>query len=411
MVVVANIIVALLTNCENAIAIAKSILSGQKFYKEELLMSRCSFCNENLGFFHSYTTYEWSMLEKIETSLDVYKMLMREYHPDFENYYKGLGYFKHTAGLELCHNCLKNLYNLADKSYKFDDERIASYKRLKCLLSDPSVPKFYNLVGINNRILNIYIDYKYTYAKICHETELLNEKRWEQIKTKYDEHDFVFPDLQRNDHVAAARYKHNLVLVENRHPWLNDKIPPTAQAFQENFQKFCNADAETIMAVSVIPIDNIVSFQSSGSVEHSTTVIGGGGQGGGVNTKSAVVGGLLFGAAGAIIGAQKGTEICINPIESTVVEHDNRKTIFTIKNENEEIEIKTLPYYYAEILTKVIPEKDFNVLSITNNTKTQSSESPEKNLIYEMTQLKELLDMNLITQEEFDAKKKQVLGL
>ena len=137
---------------------------------------------------------------------------------------------------------------------------------------------------------------------------------------------------------------------------------------------------------------------------------GGGGGGGQPNLYGAVIGGLLFGGAGAIIGSQTG--IHINPIKSDIVENDSRVTILNLKNSEGQAEIRELPYYYSEVFMKVIPEKEFNFIQAQNTpTQRQTQNAPARNIVEEIKQLKELLDLGLITQEEFDAKKKQILNL
>ena len=129
---------------------------------------------------------------------------------------------------------------------------------------------------------------------------------------------------------------------------------------------------------------------------------------------------LLFGGAGAIIGSQMGAGITINPIQSSVVEYDSRVTMLNLKNAQGQAEIKELPYYYSEVFLKVIPEKEFNFIQSQRNaassdqTKSipeQTQSAPTTNMVEEMKQLKELLDLGLITEDEFNLKRKQILKL
>ena len=58
-----------------------------------------------------------------------------------------------------------------------------------------------------------------------------------------------------------------------------------------------------------------------------------------------------------------------------------------------------------------LPNVEFTIKSIETNTASASSTANTLNQYEKMSKLKELLDMDLITQEEFDAKKKELLNL
>ena len=154
-------------------------------------------------------------------------------------------------------------------------------------------------------------------------------------------------------------------------------------------------------------IENIIYFRKQGDVQYTTEI-----SGGGANVGGAVTGGMLFGTAGAIVGAQVGTETIIDPIKSTTTKHDTRKTIFQYKDENKNIITVEWPIAYFDLLMKVIPEKEYDYLQLHKKNE-QNVEQPNnlKGIVDTMQQYKELLDSGVITQEEFEAKKKQLLGL
>ena len=61
---------------------------------------------------------------------------------------------------------------------------------------------------------------------------------------------------------------------------------------------------------------------------------------------------------------------------------------------------------------KVIPEKEYDYLQIhKKNERNEEQSNTSNNLVDTMKQYKELLISGVITQEEFEAKKKQLLGL
>jgi len=72
-----------------------------------------------------------------------------------------------------------------------------------------------------------------------------------------------------------------------------------------------------------IPIDKVIYYKEEGSLRYEQEISGGGGMG--ISYTSAVIGGLLFGTAGAIIGSRNGQEI--REIKSETREIDTRIVI------------------------------------------------------------------------------------
>ena len=137
----------------------------------------------------------------------------------------------------------------------------------------------------------------------------------------------------------------------------------------------------------------------------------------------AVYGGIIAGGAGAVVGSHIGTEI-----KTEIVKKDDRK-LFLYHNvdgviKNEEIITDDIDNVLS-LLRKWMPEKEYthivvqnNVVVNVNNEKSfpnddsQKTEkpAPSKHSYAELKELKELLDLGIITQEEFDQKKKEILG-
>ena len=84
---------------------------------------------------------------------------------------------------------------------------------------------------------------------------------------------------------------------------------------------------QNYIEVTTVPTDEILYYRSEGELRYEQQISGGGGMG--INYGSAVVGGLLFGTAGATIGSRRNEEI--KQIESKTVTHDNRKVLLMIK--------------------------------------------------------------------------------
>lgn len=160
-----------------------------------------------------------------------------------------------------------------------------------------------------------------------------------------------------------------------------------------------------------IPINKIKHFKMIGSIGYSSDVSGGGGSGGGVNLSNAILGGLLFGGAGAIIGAQIGSEFHINEIKTKITKHDDRNVEFFYENENGETVSVIFDSSAYDCLMKLIPENAFDSVVTNTHKKEETPIATQPTSLSQMKELKELLDLGIITQEEFDAKKKQLLGL
>ena len=165
-----------------------------------------------------------------------------------------------------------------------------------------------------------------------------------------------------------------------------------------------------------IPLDNIIYFSKDGTLEHVSVVSGGGGSGGGVNLGGAIAGGLLFGGVGAIIGSQVDTEIKIDPIKTEIKKEDTRRAFLLYKDDSGSLIQQSFSHEYYDFFMKHFPHKEFSKVQFENlQTSNPTTEAPkttsETSNIENIKKYKELLDMGIITQEEFDAKKKQLLGL
>ena len=107
--------------------------------------------------------------------------------------------------------------------------------------------------------------------------------------------------------------------------------------------------------VAEIGVDEIVYYKSGGSIRYEQMISG---SGGGENSYSgAIVGGLLFGSAGAIIGSRaKETK---TEISSTTVTHDTRVLILCIKR-NSVMYTISLSLEAEQVLDWLIPEKQYD---------------------------------------------------
>ena len=150
-----------------------------------------------------------------------------------------------------------------------------------------------------------------------------------------------------------------------------------------------------------LPIKNIKYYAKEGDVQYTTQVSGGGG--GGFSMSGAIVGGLIAGDVGAIIGSRKPVE----EIRSYTDEHDTRKTILKYYNGREFVS-QTYPAEMYDALEEIIPEKEYNVvrLDVASPKRNQNISGDIKQRIQKLQELKE---EGLITEEEYNTKKGELL--
>lgn len=124
----------------------------------------------------------------------------------------------------------------------------------------------------------------------------------------------------------------------------------------------------------------------------------------------AVAGGVLFGGVGAIVGGITGGR-------TSKAECSKLNVLINVKDAPSKVVIpllisktkkNSLVYKNTiEFLTRITTYLD----SIIDEVKNDISKTPSTDPYEDVKKLKELLDIGAITQEEFNAKKKQLLGL
>jgi hypothetical protein len=168
----------------------------------------------------------------------------------------------------------------------------------------------------------------------------------------------------------------------------------------DSYSKFSNLKFE----IFPIKIKEIVSYEKIGELYHENRISGGGG--GGSSIGNAVIGGAIAGSAGAIIASRKKTEA----ISSELIEHDERKC--NLIYVQDDVEYKVIFHYSDyEIFRKLIPEKDIRVLNkIREINAIENHTNLEVTVIHKIRNLGILKDEGLLTQEEFEEKKKYLLN-
>lgn len=150
-----------------------------------------------------------------------------------------------------------------------------------------------------------------------------------------------------------------------------------------------------------ISINNIKSFLRQGDLYVETNISGGGG--GGTSIKGAVVGEVIAGPAGAIIGSRKKND----PIKTENNVVDKRQTILEFEYNN------NLTYMYFDskaydVFMNIIPSKEINFVNSKNIKKNELIDSDD--IYNQIKKLSELKNEGILTEEEFNEKKKVLLG-
>lgn len=146
----------------------------------------------------------------------------------------------------------------------------------------------------------------------------------------------------------------------------------------------------------ILPLENIRTFLRQGDMYVETNVSGGGG--GGTSIPGAIVGNVVAGPVGAVIGSRKKNE----PITSENKVVDTRQTILEFEH-NSILHYMFFNSNAYNIFLDLIPEKEMAFIKNKNNN--------DLNKYEEIHQLSKLKDEGLITDDEFNLKKKQILGL
>ncbi|HIT41926.1 MAG TPA: SHOCT domain-containing protein [Candidatus Caccovicinus merdipullorum] len=152
---------------------------------------------------------------------------------------------------------------------------------------------------------------------------------------------------------------------------------------------------------TVFSFDDLVSYEV---IENGDTVSKGG-------LGSAIVGGALFGGVGAVVGGITGGKKSKSIIKDLRIKFITQNPIYPevyiniIINGNVKSGSMMYSVYYG-FLQKILTE-----LTLIQNEQKKECRLENTSEVDEILKFKKLLDGGIITQEEFEAKKKQILGL
>lgn len=118
-----------------------------------------------------------------------------------------------------------------------------------------------------------------------------------------------------------------------------------------------------------------------------------------------LVGAAVAGPVGALVGASGKRKSKVDTTSKTTTTENGSEGTIYLRNVSDS-SIKEVKVFLVSSEAENLERFIANV-----NYETQEVEVPELDPMAELTRLKEMLDMELITQEDFDSKKKQILGL
>ena len=154
-----------------------------------------------------------------------------------------------------------------------------------------------------------------------------------------------------------------------------------------------------------LPLDIVEYYRAEGEITYENKISGGGG--GGSNYGRALVGGMLFGAAGAIVASRNE----VDEIRSERIAHDNRVTVMSLFVENRRHRI-VFEKDAIDAFHRIMPEKDYDTLPLHGQNSAPAGSSPKDapSIPEQIQQLAQLKDMGALTEAEFAEAKQALLS-
>lgn len=252
---------------------------------------------------------------------------------------------------------------------------------------------------------------KNEYEDFCHRNQILknfaeelvkniSEMKGEKIEVAVNDSNYTIS--KADDVIFIANFGEKFISAIKAQEYLSEKS--MLKTWKQLKHSIDDSIEHKVFDVLKIPAERIIYYQLNGNIQY-TTHISGGGSNNVANLAGAVIGDIFLGTAGALAGSKIGDQ----GLTSSTQEHDGRYVVLKYKDENNKITEKNYPFEIFEVFNKLIPDKEYNFVSINNNNVNEL----EQNISFadELRKYKALLDDGIITQEEFEAKKKQILGL
>lgn len=246
-------------------------------------------------------------------------------------------------------------------------------------------------------------------AQQNHENAQLQKQEQKELKATFNATN-TMGDISIDSHNRLFKIKHASANIKKKTGFIKGGAKATAAMM--------TLGASVALEQAMKPSDKVFSFDELRSfelLEDDSQVVGGG-------VGMALVGGAFFGVGGAIAGAMTGGKKTKKTVENLVLKinlNDMDFPCVMITYLNKSTKVSSNAYRDALssaqetisclklILEQVSPEKPDQTVAVNVTQATVSPIDP----VEEIKKHKELLDMGIITQEEFDQKKRELLGL
>lgn len=238
-----------------------------------------------------------------------------------------------------------------------------------------------------------------------------------QKKEEYDQEQYDYKSIfKTTTKIGDIEIDEVNQLVKIHHAEVNIKKNSKMKTLGKGVLAMYTLGASLAIEYSMKPNGTIFRFDEIADfdlLENNNTIASGG-------LGRAVVGGVLLGGAGAIVGGVTGKRKTKATCDMLVVQVSTTNMFFPnlmITYINKEVK-KTDKKYTKEFNNAQQTIAGLNsVIKMAENNKVvkvsveNSNDINDSNPYEELKKVKELLDMGIITQEEFDLKKKELLGL
>lgn len=181
--------------------------------------------------------------------------------------------------------------------------------------------------------------------------------------------------------------------------------------------------AEAMVKAAIKPEDKVFHFDALDSYEllEDDSITTGGGMG------AAVAGGVLFGGVGAVAGSMSGKKSSKKTVDNMILQINTNDIAFpcimvtyikksTKVNSKDYINALTLAKQSIRCLEMILEDEKKTTVEngdLQSSESATASNSGANNVdpVEQIKKFKELLDLGAITEEEFEAKKKELLNL
>lgn len=197
--------------------------------------------------------------------------------------------------------------------------------------------------------------------------------------------------------------------------WIVWKDQKVLKMIQKNGEYICGKKDFAHISKE-IDLDEVMYFKVEGEVYREQKISGGGSSDTIVGT---VVGGLVGGTAGAAFGAILDSNDT-KDIKSELVTHDTRKVLLRCKDQEKNLYFRFEDF---EIFQALIPNKEYDIVEESRKRNLLDAEAPKSQIVVEETtissqmdvieqikKLSELKEMGILSEEEFNAKKSELLS-